>query len=111
MIPKRFPDEGDQPEFNSVDASLCFVVAVGEYLQGLESKRHVVRDGHTEKLRVAIEAILTGYHDGSRFGIRADEDGLLRAGEPGYQLTWMNARVDDHPITPRIGKPVEVQAL
>ena len=68
-------------------------------------------DCHTEKLRTAVEAILTGYHEGTRFGIRADEDGLLRAGEHGYQLTWMDARVDGREITPRIGKPVEIQAL
>ena len=63
------------------------------------------------KVRAAVEEILTGYHDGTRFGIRADEDGLLRAGEHGYQLTWMDARVDGREITPRIGKPVEIQAL
>ncbi len=62
-------------------------------------------------MRNAVEAILTGYHDGTRFGIRADDDGLLRAGEHGYQLTWMDARVDGREITPRIGKPVEIQAL
>ncbi|MGA9867355.1 MAG: amylo-alpha-1,6-glucosidase, partial [Acetobacteraceae bacterium] len=54
---------------------------------------------------------LTGYQAGTRFGIGADADGLLRAGVPGVQLTWMDAKVGDHVITPRIGKPVEVQAL
>ncbi len=62
-------------------------------------------------MRGAVEAILAGYHDGTRFGIRCDDDGLLRAGEHGYQLTWMDARVDGREITPRIGKPVEIQAL
>jgi predicted glycogen debranching enzyme len=56
-------------------------------------------------------AILDGHVEGTRFGIGADEDGLLRAGEPGVQLTWMDARVNGREITPRIGKPVEIQAL
>jgi glycogen debranching enzyme len=59
----------------------------------------------------AIEAILDGYARGTRFGIRADADGLLQAGVPGLQLTWMDARVGDRVVTPRIGKPVEIQAL
>ena len=111
MLPNRFPDQGDQPEFNSVDASLWYVIAVGDYLRAVEDKPELSRDCHTEKLRIAIEAILTGYHDGTRFGIRADSDGLLAAGEHGYQLTWMDARVNGREITPRIGKPVEIQAL
>ena len=108
---ESFPDQGDQPEFNSVDASLWYVIAVGDYLRAVEGKPEATSDCHTEKLRGAVEAILTGYHDGTRFGIRATDDGLLRAGEPGQQLTWMDARVDGREITPRIGKPVEIQAL
>jgi len=63
------------------------------------------------KLRTAVEAILTGYTGGTRFNIRADLDGLLACGQPGVQLTWMDAKVGDWVVTPRIGKPVEVQAL
>lgn len=111
MLPNRFPDQGDTPEFNSVDASLWYVIAVGDYLRAVAKRADQTGDCHTEKLRTAVEAILTGYHDGTRFGIRCDEDGLLRAGEQGYQLTWMDARVDGREITPRIGKPVEIQAL
>ncbi len=111
MLPNRFPDQGDQPEFNSVDASLWYVVAVGDYLGAAAYNADATSDCHAEKLREAIETILTGYHDGTRFGIRADEDGLLRAGEHGQQLTWMDARVNGREITPRIGKPVEIQAL
>jgi len=111
MLPNRFPDQGDQPEFNSVDASLWYVIAVGDYLRAAEDKPELSGDCHTTKLRIAIEAILTGYYDGTRFGIRADSDGLLAAGEHGYQLTWMDARVNGREITPRIGKPVEIQAL
>ena len=111
MLPNRFPDHGEQPEFNSVDASLWYIIAVGDYLRAIEKRSKLTQDCHTEKLRAAVEAILTGYHDGTRFGIHADDDGLLAAGEPGYQLTWMDARVDGREITPRIGKPVEIQAL
>ena len=111
MLPNRFPDQGDAPEFNSVDASLWYVIAVGDYLRAVERQPKLTLDCHTEKLRAAVEAILTGYHDGTRFRIHADTDGLLAAGEPGYQLTWMDARVDGREITPRIGKPVEIQAL
>ncbi len=106
MLPNRFPDSGASPEFNSVDASLWYAVAVHEYLQ----LGHVAADD-ARTLRTAVEAILDGYAAGTRFGIRAAADGLLAAGEPGVQLTWMDARIGDWVVTPRIGKPVEVQAL
>jgi predicted glycogen debranching enzyme len=104
MLPNRFPDHGEQPEFNSVDASLWFIEAVREYL---------ATHGRDEEpiLREAVTKILKGYSQGTRFGIRVDTDGLLAAGEPGVQLTWMDAKVGDWVVTPRIGKPVEVQAL
>ena len=111
MLPNRFPDRGENPEFNSVDASLWYIIAVGDYLRAVEKTPKLTADCHTEKLRAAIETILTGYHDGTRFRIHADTDGLLAAGEPGYQLTWMDARVEGREITPRIGKPVEIEAL
>jgi predicted glycogen debranching enzyme len=111
MLPNRFPDQGEQPEFNSVDASLWYIVAVNDYLLAAEKQPTLTDDCHTRKLRAAIEAILAGYNEGTRFGIRADYDGLLSAGERGQQLTWMDARVDGREITPRIGKPVEIQAL
>ena len=106
MLPNRFPDRGDTPEFNSVDASLWFVVAVRELLQS-----GAVSATDTRVLREAVEAIVGGYAQGTRYGIRADADGLLACGEAGVQLTWMDARVGDWVVTPRIGKPVEVQAL
>jgi predicted glycogen debranching enzyme len=111
MLPNRFPDSGEQPEFNSVDASLWYVIAVGDYLLAVDNRSDITNDCHTEKLRTAVEAILAGYSAGTRFGIRADDDGLLAAGEVGQQLTWMDARVNGREITPRIGKPVEIQAL
>src|SRR5581483_12335275 len=64
-----------------------------------------------ERLQAACSAIVAGYAAGTRHGIRPDDDGLLAAGEPGLQLTWMDAKVGDWVVTPRIGKPVEVQAL
>jgi predicted glycogen debranching enzyme len=111
MLPNRFPDSGEQPEFNSVDASLWYIIAVNDYLLATKKQASLADDCHTKKLRAAVEAILAGFNEGTRFGIRADRDGLLSAGEHGQQLTWMDARVDGREITPRIGKPVEIQAL
>jgi predicted glycogen debranching enzyme len=111
MLPNRFPDQGEQPEFNSVDASLWYIIAVNDYLLAAKKQPLLTEDCHTKKLQAAVEAILAGYNEGTRFGIRADKDGLLSAGEHGQQLTWMDARVDGREITPRIGKPVEIQAL
>jgi predicted glycogen debranching enzyme len=109
MLPNRFPDSGEAPEFNSVDASLWFVVAAREFLQACDPAR--LPPGGRARLEAAILAIVAGYAAGTRFGIRMDADGLLRAGTPGAQLTWMDAKIGDRVITPRHGKPVEVQAL
>jgi predicted glycogen debranching enzyme len=106
MLPNRFPDVGETPEYNSVDASLWYIIAVHEYLEMVPA---AVPEAAT--LLDAVEAIVRGYSSGTRFGIRADEDGLLACGEPGVQLTWMDALVDGWVVTPRMGKPVEVQAL
>jgi predicted glycogen debranching enzyme len=111
MLPNRFPDRGVVPEFKSVDASLWYIIALFEYLRAALGKPTVNNAAVTAKLHQAVEAILSGYCAGTRFGIRADKDGLLAAGEPGVQLTWMDAKVGDQVITPRIGKPIEVQAL
>ena len=107
MLPNRFPDGAGPPEYNAVDASLWFVVAVHELIEGGAPSPAVA-----QRLQAACTAILVGYSAGTRFGIAADPaDGLLRAGVPGVQLTWMDAKVGDWVVTPRIGKPVEVQAL
>jgi predicted glycogen debranching enzyme len=107
MLPNRFPDRGEVPEFNAVDASLWYVIAVHEFLAAAAPPR-ALRD----RLMGAVGAILDGYCAGTRFGIvRDSSDGLLACGVPGMQLTWMDAKVGEHVITPRIGKPVEVQAL
>lgn len=111
MLPNRFPDRGQQPEFNSVDASLWYVVAAHEWREAMGAARRNVLPEDGKRLDAAVYAILTGYTAGTRFRIRADVDGLLSEGEPGVQLTWMDAKVHDWVVTPRIGKPVEVQAL
>jgi predicted glycogen debranching enzyme len=108
MLPNFFPDGEVEPEFNSVDASLWYVVAVGEAIHAADTSS---RSADRRRLVDAVEAILSGYAAGTRYGIRATEDGLLAAGVRGQQLTWMDARVDGREITPRIGKPVEIQAL
>lgn len=111
MLPNRFPDQGDHPEFNSVDASLWFVIASHEWLTAPRPRGMGVAAGDRARLDLTIEKILEGYSGGTRHGIRRDADGLLACGEPGDQLTWMDAKVGDWVITPRLGKPVEVQAL
>jgi predicted glycogen debranching enzyme len=117
MLPNRFPDAGDAPEFNAVDASLWFVVAAGELIEraaslsnGDQHSAALTREDRAA-LEIAILSIVDGYAAGTRFGIRMDDDGLLAAGVAGVQLTWMDARVGARVITPRIGKPVEIQAL
>ena len=111
MLPNRFADSGDVPEFNAVDASLWYVVAVHELLSAVPKKSDVLAAAQRRALERAVLAIVSGYARGTRFGIRMDADGLLAAGVSGVQLTWMDARVGDRVITPRIGKPVEIQAL
>jgi predicted glycogen debranching enzyme len=111
MLPNRFSDHGEVPEYNAVDASLWFVIVVDEVKDALKRAggKLLPRDGKI--LDEAVDAILNGYAAGTRFGVRANEDGLLAAGLPGVQLTWMDAKVGDWVVTPRIGKPVEIQAL
>jgi predicted glycogen debranching enzyme len=111
MLPNRFPDAGDTPEYNSVDASLWYIIAVHDLLDAASRQKQPITGAERQKLEAAILAIVDGYSRGTRFGIRVSSDGLLAAGQPGWQLTWMDAKVGDHVITPRIGKPVEIQAL
>jgi predicted glycogen debranching enzyme len=107
MLPNRFSDSASQPpEYNSVDAALWFIVAAQELIA-----TGALSPGDQQKLEQASLQIVHGYATGTRFGIAADADGLLRAGAPGVQLTWMDAKVGDWVVTPRRGKPVEIQAL
>lgn len=110
MLPNRLPDRGDEPEYNAVDASLWFVIAAGEYLARAKEAKHGKPEDRKTLVR-AIDAIITGYSRGTRYNIRLDTDGLIGAGVEGVQLTWMDAKVGDWVVTPRIGKPVEIQAL
>ena len=106
MLPNRFPDAGEAPEYNTVDASLWFFVAVHEYLRVTGDRSFAA------EIYPTLKHMVEWHQRGTRFGIRVDPlDGLLRAGEPGVQLTWMDAKVGDWVVTPRIGKPVEVNAL
>jgi 4-alpha-glucanotransferase len=106
MLPNVFPGAGETPEYNTADASLWFFEAWRAYFattQDLASLRGAFP---------VLADMITWHLRGTRYGIGVDPaDGLLRAGQPGVQLTWMDAKVGDWVVTPRIGKPVEVNAL
>jgi predicted glycogen debranching enzyme len=106
MLPNRFPDAGEAPEYNTVDATLWFFEAVRATLKYTNDYEFVRRD-----LYSVLKEIIEWHERGTRYRIHVDEDGLLFAGEAGVQLTWMDARVAGREITPRTGKPVEIQAL
>jgi predicted glycogen debranching enzyme len=110
-MPNRFLDHGEEAEFNTVDAALWFVIAAGELLQAAGRCGLDIDPEERSRLQGAISAIMERCASGSDYGVRLDTDGLLAAGRQGVQLTWMDARVGERVITPRIGKPVEVQAL
>jgi predicted glycogen debranching enzyme len=106
LLPNMFPDAGEEPIYNSVDASLWYFYAVQKYLAYTGDYRFV-----REELFPVLRSIIDNYRRGTRFQIAMDGDGLIAAGSPGIQLTWMDARVGDWVVTPRHGKPVEVNAL
>jgi predicted glycogen debranching enzyme len=109
MLPNRFPDSaGEAPEYNSVDAALWYAVCVGELLSLQDAPLSGMQ---RRELIESVRAIVRGHLAGTRHGIAVDTDGLLRAGEPGVQLTWMDAKIGDWVVTQRSGKPVEVEAL
>ncbi len=106
MLPNRFPREDSVPEFNTVDAALWFFEAARQYFSATQDVALL------REIFPAMTQIITEYARGTRYQIHVDSaDGLLYAGEPGVQLTWMDAKVDNWVVTPRIGKPVEVNAL
>ena len=106
MLPNCFSDGGEAPRYNTADATLWMFQALDDYLQ---AKRDPDL-GH--ELFATLMSIVHAHSDGTRYGIGVDPaDGLLRAGEPGMQLTWMDAKHGDQVFTPRIGKPVEINAL
>jgi predicted glycogen debranching enzyme len=106
MLPNRFPDAGETPEYNTVDATLWFFEAARAYLV-YTSDLEFVRD----ELYPVFADIISWHVRGTRYGIKVDPSGLLTSGESGVQLTWMDAKVGDWVVTPRRGKPVEIQAL
>ncbi|MCI0388041.1 MAG: amylo-alpha-1,6-glucosidase [Acidobacteria bacterium] len=106
MLPNRFPDAGEQPEYNTVDATLWYFESVRSFLQYTVDYNFV-----RANLYHLLTDIIDWHERGTRYGIRVDEDGLLHSGEPGVQLTWMDAKVGDWVVTPRNGKAVEIQAL
>jgi predicted glycogen debranching enzyme len=106
LIPNRFPDGGEAPEYNTIDATLWLFQAVAAYLRASGDWRFVA-----ERLD-ALEGIIEWHVGGTRHNIGMDHrDGLLAGGEEGYALTWMDARVGDWVVTPRRGKPIEINAL
>jgi predicted glycogen debranching enzyme len=106
MLPNRFPDVGEQPEYNTVDATLWYFHAIDRYVQASGD------DDLARELFPILEDIVGWHVRGTRYRIHVDSaDGLVYAGEPGVQLTWMDAKAGDWVVTPRIGKPVEINAL
>ncbi|HVO42104.1 MAG TPA: amylo-alpha-1,6-glucosidase, partial [Aggregatilineales bacterium] len=106
MLPNRFPDDGHGPEYNTVDGTLWYFEAIRAYL--------TFRDDPDLALTLypVLENIVDWHLRGTRYGIQVDAtDGLLYAGEPGSQLTWMDVKIGDRVVTPRRGKPVEINAL
>jgi predicted glycogen debranching enzyme len=106
MLPNNFPDAGGKPEYNTVDAALWYFEAVRQYFAATQDGRTLLQ------LFPTLAEMIDAHVEGTRYNIRVDPaDGLLYAGGPGVQLTWMDAKVGDWVVTPRTGKPVEVNAL
>jgi predicted glycogen debranching enzyme len=107
LLPNNFPDSaGVVPGYNTADATLWYILSIRAYEEATGD------DSLVSDLLPALLQVVERHLEGTRYGIGVDPaDGLLRAGEPGVQLTWMDAKVGDWVVTPRIGKPVEINAL
>lgn len=105
MLPNRFPDGNEAPEYNTIDATLWLFIALYEYYQTFHDLSFIAE--HFD----ALTGILDRHIAGTRYAIRATPEGFLSGGEGAVQLTWMDARVGDFVVTPRHGCPVEIQAL
>ena len=106
MIPNRFPDSGQQPEYNTIDASLWFFNAIYQYYRYSKDKVFI------KAILPLLRDMIDWHYRGTRYGIHVDKhDELLMGGDPSTQLTWMDAKIGDWVVTPRWGKPVEVNAL
>jgi predicted glycogen debranching enzyme len=106
MLPNRFPDHGETPEYNTIDATLWYFEAVRSLIQHTKDYEFV-----REELYPVLEDIVEWHIRGTRFGIQVDTDSLLQSRDPNVQLTWMDAKIGDWVVTPRHGKAVEIQAL
>ncbi|HUM47765.1 MAG TPA: amylo-alpha-1,6-glucosidase [Chitinophagales bacterium] len=106
MLPNRFQDRGLEPEYNNADGTLWYFIAIHQYLLAGGDKKFVFKE-----LLPVLTGIIDWHYKGTRYHIHVSEDHLLFAGEPGVQLTWMDAKVNDWVVTPRIGKAVEINAL
>jgi len=106
MLPNRFDDHSPAAHYNSIDASLWFIIAAERYISATNDTTF-----WRDLLMPTAKAILEAYQAGTMFDIRADADGLVTGGSGDTQLTWMDAKVADRPVTPRHGKAVEVNAL
>ena len=106
MIPNRFQDNNEPPEYNNVDGTLWYFNAVFSYLQKTNDRKFIL-----DEILPVLKSIIEWHFKGTRYHIHVDSDGLLYAGEPGQQLTWMDARIGNWVVTPRMGKPVEIEAL
>ncbi len=106
MLPNRFLDHQEPPEYNTVDGTLWYFNAVYAYLQVTNDRNFILKE-----ILPVLKRIIEWHFKGTRYGIHVTPDGLLYAGEPGQQLTWMDARVSGWVVTPRMGKPVEIEAL
>jgi predicted glycogen debranching enzyme len=105
LLPNLFLDSGAGEAYNTVDAALWYIHAVDAYLRATGDRALLAA------LRPALVEIISSYRTGTDFGIQMDSDGLIRASAPGWQLTWMDAKVGDWVVTPRAGKAVEINAL
>ncbi|HEV2882559.1 MAG TPA: amylo-alpha-1,6-glucosidase [Pyrinomonadaceae bacterium] len=106
VIPNRFPDGDNEPEYNNVDGTLWFVNAVGEFVRRTGDIEFV-----REHLYARLKEFVEWHERGTVYSIRVEQDGLLSAGQADVQLTWMDAKIGDYVVTPRAGKAVEIQAL
>jgi len=105
LLPNLLPDGGEMPEYNAVDAILWYFEAIRSYFNQTQDFEFL------RTIYPALTEVIAWFRRGTRYNIHLDDDGLIYAGEAGVQLTWMDAKVDDRVITPRIGKPVEINAL
>ncbi|TRU19414.1 MAG: glycogen debranching protein [Microcystis aeruginosa Ma_MB_S_20031200_S102] len=105
LLPNLLPDGGEMPEYNAVDAILWYFEAIRSYFNQSQDFEFL------RTIYPALTEVIAWFRRGTRYNIHLDDDGLIYAGETGVQLTWMDAKVDDLVITPRIGKPVEINAL